>query len=607
MKSKIIITFFIFLLHFISVNAQNQQTIDSLLLEIKNANDTTEINLNIKIAEFYINNEPDSTLIYANIALEKAKSINFENGLSKAYQILGDYYNNIGEFNLSDENYDKALIIYEKLENKNNIALIYISKAGLKIIYNNFLEAFSLLNKAKILGNEQTISYCNYSLAFIYSMIENYEKSMQHILLSLKFYEAQKDNFQIAHCNNLIGDIYLKTNKDSLAFVHFTYALNIYKNRSEKDYAFALGNIAIINRKQGKYKEAISTYEHVIEIYKNLNDIYNLAKSYLNLGNTYLETNNFTESEKYFNRAKKIYLDLNNPSGLSNIYQSLASLYKKNNNKKKSIEFFLKSNEIAEKYQITNIIRDNNNSLFEIYLQQKKYKRPIDYLLKHIEIKDSIFTLEKEKSFNNLIISYETDKKEQKINYLHNENQLRKVTIEKQKKNSILLIFVLVIFIISSVLFFILYKMRNNAYKHLVQKNKELILSEKKFTDVINKKEIYSADNLSNKIIQLVEKDKIFLDKEISLSKIATMLNSNTRYVSDTIKNSFEKNFSFFINEYRIKYACTMLHAGDFNKFTLDTISKEAGFNSVSTFISYFKKVNGVTPSFYIKELKKNI
>ena len=37
---------------------------------------------------------------------------------------------------------------------------------------------------------------------------------------------------------------------------------------------------------------------------------------------------------------------------------------------------------------------------------------------------------------------------------------------------------------------------------------------------------------------------------------------------------------------------------------TIQSISEDAGFNSPSAFINAFKKFTGVTPSFYIKEIK---
>ena len=612
MKPKGAFIILLLLLHFSLTNAQNQQVIDSLQNELKTANDTTEINLLNKIAQNYIYSASDSTFKYVSMAQKKAESMGYENGLAKTYRILGTYYYNRSNLYLSKKNYQKALHLYEKLELKNSIASIFLSLAAISMIENNFLEAFDLLNKAKNIGNEETINSCNYSIAIMYAKIENYEKALQYILLSLKYFENQKDSFNIAQSHNVIGYIYSCREEDSLALFHYTYALNLTKNNNQKDYAVLLSNIGVINKTQGNFEEAKKKYLKAEEIYIQLNDLYNLAKTYINLGNLYFELSDFSESEKLYYKAHELHKTLNDTISFAIDYRNLAEIYKKQNDINKAIEFFNKSIQIAKKNNVTIVLREDYYSLFEIYQEQNNYKSTFEYFFKYTEIKDSIFTLDKEKSINNMRISYETEKNKQTIDFLKIENQLKTNTIKQYKRTEILLIIILIIIIVFSIVLFYVYLQKNKAHRRLVLKDKEVILAEKKLgISIKNEEKLIESHKKSNpnnvklaeQILELIEKEQIYTKNNLTIHELADMLKTNQKYVSQTINVVFNKNFSNFINEYRVKKACSLFASTDSHKYTIFAIAQKVGFKSHSSFISAFKKNTGVTPIFYIKNV----
>ena len=82
-------------------------------------------------------------------------------------------------------------------------------------------------------------------------------------------------------------------------------------------------------------------------------------------------------------------------------------------------------------------------------------------------------------------------------------------------------------------------------------------------------------------------------------------MNSNPKYISQAINAAFNKNFNTFVNEYRIKLAMKYLANGVKKQYSIEGISEKVGFKSKSAFNIVFKKMAGITPSFYIKFLKK--
>ena len=106
---------------------------------------------------------------------------------------------------------------------------------------------------------------------------------------------------------------------------------------------------------------------------------------------------------------------------------------------------------------------------------------------------------------------------------------------------------------------------------------------------------------MKDKLDDLFEKNKIYLEKELSLSKTADLLKTNTSYLSAFINKNYNCNFNQFLNKYRIQYACELLSKRDMDKYSVEGIADLSGYNSKSVFNQVFKKAKGVNPSIYRK------
>ena len=129
-------------------------------------------------------------------------------------------------------------------------------------------------------------------------------------------------------------------------------------------------------------------------------------------------------------------------------------------------------------------------------------------------------------------------------------------------------------------------------------------------TSFFEKKEKYKNRKLDSKTLVLIEsKLSIVIDEELycnpnlTLTSIAKDLNIPAHTFSQFLNDNFNKSFSLFINELRIKKAKELLSVP--NKYTIEAIGYESGFNSKSTFYTTFKKITSRTPSEYRKRFKK--
>lgn len=109
------------------------------------------------------------------------------------------------------------------------------------------------------------------------------------------------------------------------------------------------------------------------------------------------------------------------------------------------------------------------------------------------------------------------------------------------------------------------------------------------------------AGLVSQKLLQFMEKEKPYLDEELSLQKLSLLMNISTHQVSQAINQGLHTNFYKFVNAYRIEEVKNKLTNPEFEKYSILGIAFESGFNSKSTFNKIFKEETGMTPSEFKK------
>lgn len=113
-------------------------------------------------------------------------------------------------------------------------------------------------------------------------------------------------------------------------------------------------------------------------------------------------------------------------------------------------------------------------------------------------------------------------------------------------------------------------------------------------------------EKLAEAIVHIMEELMPFCSTDFSLNSLAASVNSNIKYVSIVINDVFRKNFSTFVNEYRVNLACERLADSDrFGHYSISGIGESVGFKSNATFTTVFKKFVGITSSVYYKLAKE--
>lgn len=103
---------------------------------------------------------------------------------------------------------------------------------------------------------------------------------------------------------------------------------------------------------------------------------------------------------------------------------------------------------------------------------------------------------------------------------------------------------------------------------------------------------------------QYMQEKSPYLDPELSLRSLAQQLDLSPNQLSQLLNEGFDRNFSEFINLYRLETFKQKANDPANQQLTILALAYDSGFSSKTVFNTFFKKVEGKTPREYFKHNK---
>lgn len=110
------------------------------------------------------------------------------------------------------------------------------------------------------------------------------------------------------------------------------------------------------------------------------------------------------------------------------------------------------------------------------------------------------------------------------------------------------------------------------------------------------------ADELYDKILNIIVAQKKYKDPDYSAKQLAKDLKTNTRYLSAVVNSRFGMNYCSLINKYRIQDALHLLTDKRYADSNVEKISDMVGFANRQSFYAAFYKNIGITPTDFRKK-----
>ena len=108
-------------------------------------------------------------------------------------------------------------------------------------------------------------------------------------------------------------------------------------------------------------------------------------------------------------------------------------------------------------------------------------------------------------------------------------------------------------------------------------------------------------DLINTKLLNYMKTQKPYLEADLSLQKLAKLINTKSHSLSQVINQIHHCSFHKFINKYRIEESKELLLN---TSLKIEAVAYDAGFSSISTFNTAFKAETNTTPSKFRKQHK---
>jgi AraC-like DNA-binding protein len=133
-------------------------------------------------------------------------------------------------------------------------------------------------------------------------------------------------------------------------------------------------------------------------------------------------------------------------------------------------------------------------------------------------------------------------------------------------------------------------------------KKEELVTISEIINNSIQPEPVEEVSEVSKKKLEeLFLTKRPYLEPDLTLPKLAEIMQMTTHELSGLINNGFQKNFYHFINGYRIEECKRFLKDSKDDSVNMLRIAYESGFNSKTTFNTAFKAYTGMSPTEYQK------
>lgn len=106
---------------------------------------------------------------------------------------------------------------------------------------------------------------------------------------------------------------------------------------------------------------------------------------------------------------------------------------------------------------------------------------------------------------------------------------------------------------------------------------------------------------LRQKLEATLRLKKVYLNRQLSLSELATQINTTDKKLSTLLNQNLQSNFYDYINYFRIEAFKKSVTEGALEHYSIAGLAHKCGFKSKSSFYRAFKKETGMSPSQFIQ------
>jgi signal transduction histidine kinase/tetratricopeptide (TPR) repeat protein len=429
------------------------------------------------ISEYYWGISIDSSLVYAEKALNLAEKIGFLEGKASAYLHFGGSYFYLSNYYSALKNFKLSLALWQKVGDKKNESAVLSNISMIYISLGLFEKALDYNKKSQVVSEEINdiggIATAHYINSSVFDNLNIPDKALDEAFTALELFKKQNNLRYVQSLMNNIGSIYEKQGQDSLALRYYKKAIYLADQLDNKhSYAHGIGNI----------------------------------------GSVFYKLNELDSAFFYCFKSLAMFERSQLTSGLAKILHQLAYIHFEMQNFDSAFYYLEKGYGMAYETQDRDLMLSYNDLYSEYYIKQNDFENAYTYHKEYSAIKDSIFA-EKTK---NKITDYQVEIETAQI---QSEKEIQELKAKKSTSQRNLSILISLLVIILAIVIFSRYTLKKRTNKLLEQKNKEL----------------ENANNTKDKFFAIVSHD--LKNQLTAFQNISSVLAENFKSIAEEKKH----------------------------------------------------------------------
>lgn len=508
----------------------------------------------------------------------------------------------------SEKNYREMALTYK--------ALMYLSDKKTHLLYSD-----SILTAANHTKDDILIASAYMTRATVYYGQKDNKNALDNFLLADEYISKTDDNYSIYKIKFGIAQTkyYLGFYDEAISL--FRECIDYFKEENDRAYLNSIHGLGVCYNKVGKYDLSSATNKLGINEGRKLENLDMESYFIHSEGINQYFKNNYRKAIKDLNSIISSMQSKKDFANETVAYFYLGRCFWSLKEQEKAIEYFKKVDKTFEQQKyIRPDLRESYELLIDYYKSHGDTKSQLYYINQLLKV-DHILGQNYKYLLRKIVKEYDTKellKSKQDI-----ENAMTFRTI----------IGFSIIALMALVIIYLVYRhfknkrlfeevMKRDTTQHRTLNNTvyDLVLDGTKKQEVINPI-IHETNNKQTsqeispdietgilKKLDKLEGSKKYLEKDMTLVKMASLLNTNTKYVTKIIAKHRGKGTIEYITDLKIDYIIDILKKeSKYRNYTNKALGEEAGFGSTQNFTRAFKVRTGITPTYFIYKLKKSM
>jgi tetratricopeptide (TPR) repeat protein/DNA-binding CsgD family transcriptional regulator len=485
MKSYTIILLYIILLFNVKSTLAIHSNIDydSIAIGLKHLeNDIPKVNKLIELGKHYCSRENEKAIVVLQEAFMLSTNLKYQHGIALSYLWLGRVYYYKDNYDISLNYLDKAKDLFTNLQDNEHLIFTIISIEQNHALLGKNIEAFSDCIQALHLSDSLGIT--------------KYKNGLYHNL----------------------GNVYLRREQFDIAIKYFNEAILYSEKPNSAGLANSYCSIGTAYEMMGFLDSALYYQNKALRIREEMNNIRHIAASSRRIGCLMIKMGNYREAEEFLNKALNIFKKFKDDTGIA-ITKIRIALARCKSGDKDAMIIAKQSLKIAKDVENPYLERDIYEVMSEMENFMGNFEQSMLYLKKHYNLNDSLFTAEKERILSEYQTEFETQRKDNLIRILKDENII-------QKKNNLLYISLIAFLVLALGLIVFLIRNKSKAIGR-----KQVLLEQNSIIE-IQKKEISEKENAILKE-QLESKNRELASKTLEMVRFNDTISSVIRRLEE--------------------------------------------------------------------------